>query len=56
MILKFQKRFTKIKKEMVSFSFKVHNGKRFVLVKVNENIVGFFFREFVNTKKFKCFR
>ena len=38
--------------EMVGFSFGVHNGKDFILVKVTENMVGHKLGEFSPTTKF----
>ncbi len=38
--------------EMVGFVFKVHNGKEFITVNVNENMVGHCLGEFSLTTKF----
>jgi len=38
--------------EMVGFTFGVHNGKEFILVKVTENMVGHKLGEFSPTTKF----
>lgn len=38
--------------EMVGFTFAVHNGKEFIEVKVNENMVGHRLGEFASTTKF----
>ncbi len=39
--------------EMVGMSFLVHNGKDFILVNVNENMVGHKLGEFSPTRKFR---
>jgi small subunit ribosomal protein S19 len=41
-----------ISPEMVGFTFLVHNGKEFIPVKVNENMVGHKLGEFSPTTKF----
>jgi len=41
-----------ISPEMVGFTFGVHNGKEFVEVKVNEEMVGHRLGEFASTTKF----
>ncbi|MBI4049617.1 MAG: 30S ribosomal protein S19 [Candidatus Doudnabacteria bacterium] len=38
--------------EMVGLTFQVHNGKNFVTVNVNENMVGHRLGEFAPTRKF----
>ena len=40
-----------IPKTFVGLSFQVHNGSKFVLLKVTEKIVGYRFGEFVPTRK-----
>jgi small subunit ribosomal protein S19 len=41
-----------ISPEMVGFTFLVHNGKDFIEVKVNEEMVGYKLGEFAPTRKF----
>lgn len=41
-----------ISPEMVGFTFGVHNGKEFIVVNVNENMVGHKLGEFSPTTKF----
>lgn len=38
--------------EMVGFTFGIHNGKEFIIVKLNENMVGHKLGEFSPTTKF----
>ena len=40
-----------IPKTFVGLSFQVHNGSKFVLIKITEKIVGYRFGEFVPTRK-----
>jgi len=42
-----------ISPEMVGFTFLVHNGKEFISVKVDENMVGHRLGEFAPTTKFQ---
>jgi len=42
-----------ISPEMIGFTFGVHNGKEFIEVKVNEEMVGYRLGEFSLTTKFK---
>ena len=51
-----QKLSTKITDSMVGFAFKVYIGNKFILVKVNQSMVGHFFGEFVKTRKFHIFK
>jgi len=37
--------------KFVGSSFKVHNGKKFINLKITENMVGFKLGEFANTRK-----
>lgn len=54
---KFIKRLnTKILESMVGLAFKVYIGNKFILVKVNEAMVGHYFGEFVKTRKFHVFK
>lgn len=39
--------------DMVGMTFNVHNGKTFILVEVEENMVGHKFGEFAPTRRFK---
>jgi len=41
-----------ISPEMIGYTFLVHNGKQFISVKVNENMIGHKFGEFSPTTKF----
>ncbi|MEX0690066.1 MAG: 30S ribosomal protein S19 [Candidatus Paceibacterota bacterium] len=43
---------SEISPEMVGFIFKVHNGKDFIEVKVNEDMIGHRLGEFSPTRKF----
>lgn len=45
-------RASEISPEMVGYTFAVHNGKDFVEVKVNEDMVGHRLGEFAPTRKF----
>lgn len=45
-------RHSQISPEMVGYSFNVHNGKDFILVKVAEDMVGHRLGEFSPTRKF----
>ena len=51
-IIKTWSRRCTITPEMVGFIFGVHNGKEFITVKVNENMVGHKLGEFSPTTKF----
>mgnify|MGYP001394417712 CR=1 FL=1 len=42
---------TKILSSMVGESFLVYQGQRFITISVNKKMVGFFFGEFVKTRK-----
>ena len=42
---------TKILSSMVGESFLVYQGQRFITIVVNKKMVGFFFGEFVKTRK-----
>jgi len=42
---------TKILSSMVGESFLVYQGQRFITIAVNKKMVGFFFGEFVKTRK-----
>ncbi len=43
---------SEISPEMVGFSFGVHNGKDFITVKINEEMIGHRLGEFSPTRKF----
>lgn len=45
-------RASEISPEMVGFTFAVHNGKNFVEVKINEEMIGHRLGEFSPTRKF----
>jgi len=45
-------RSAQIAPEMVGFTFKVHNGKDFLEVKVSEDMIGHRLGEFAQTRKF----
>ncbi len=51
-VIKTWSRDSEISPEMVGFTFGVHNGKDFVEVKVNEDMVGHRLGEFSPTRKF----
>ncbi len=51
-VIKTWSRSATITPEMVGFSFGVHNGKDFILVKANESMVGHKLGEFSPTTKF----
>jgi small subunit ribosomal protein S19 len=51
-VIKTWSRDSEISPEMVGFVFGVHNGKDFVEVKVNEDMVGHRLGEFAPTRKF----
>lgn len=51
-VIKTWSRDSEISPEMVGFTFGVHNGKNFVEVKVNEDMVGHRLGEFAPTRKF----
>jgi len=48
---RYQKRNQIITSSIINKKYLVHNGKRFVFVKVQSNIVGLSFGSFVSTKK-----
>ena len=50
--IKIWSRASEISPEMVGFTFGVHNGKDFIEVKVNEDMVGHRFGELAPTRKF----
>lgn len=49
-MVKLYKLSNKIHMHIVGRHFKIHNGKRFILIKVFSNMVGYRFRDFVRTK------
>lgn len=51
-IVKTWSRASEISPEMVGFTFSVHNGKDFIPVAVNEEMVGHRLGEFAPTRKF----
>ncbi|MBU1876966.1 MAG: 30S ribosomal protein S19 [Patescibacteria group bacterium] len=51
-IIKTWSRSSTISPEMIGFTFAVHNGKNFIPVKVNEDMVGHRLGEFVPTTRF----
>ncbi len=51
-IIKTWSRDSEISPEMVGFAFGVHNGKNFITVVVNEDMVGHRLGEFSQTRKF----
>ncbi len=51
-VIKTWSRNSEISPEMVGFVFGVHNGKEFIEVSVNEDMVGHHLGEFSPTKKF----
>lgn len=53
MIIKTWSRRSMILPEMVGHSFEVHNGKKFIMVFVSENMVGHRLGEFSPTRTFK---
>ena len=42
---------TKISFSMIGESFLIYQGQRFITVTVNKKMVGFFFGEFIKTRK-----
>lgn len=50
--IKIWARASEISPEMVGYTFAVHNGKNFIEVKVNEDMIGHRFGEFAPTRKF----
>ncbi len=48
---KYQKRNQKILSSIINKKYLVHNGKKFIFVKVKSDMVGYNFGSFVNTKK-----
>jgi small subunit ribosomal protein S19 len=53
-VIKTWSRRSMISPEMVGHTFNVHNGKGFVAVFVNENMVGHKFGEFAPTRTFRA--
>lgn len=51
-VVKTWSRSSEIAPEMVGFIFGVHNGKNFIEVKINEDMVGHRLGEFAPTRKF----
>lgn len=51
-VIKTWSRASEIAPEMVGFTFGVHNGKQFIEVRVNEEMVGHRLGEFSPTRKF----
>jgi len=51
-VIKTWARSSEISPEMVGFTFGVHNGKDFIEVKVNEDMIGHRLGEFSATRKF----
>jgi small subunit ribosomal protein S19 len=51
-IIKTWSRGCTISPEMIGFTFAVHNGKNFIPVKINEEMVGHKLGEFVQTTRF----
>jgi small subunit ribosomal protein S19 len=52
-IIKIRDRSSQISPEMIDFTFAVHNGKTFVTVYVNEEMIGHRFGEFAATRLFR---
>lgn len=52
-IIKIRDRSSQISPEMIDFTFAVHNGKTFVTVYVNEEMIGHRFGEFAATRSFR---
>jgi ribosomal protein S19 len=48
---KYQKRNQKIMSSIINKKYLVHNGRKFIFIKVKSNIIGYTFGSFVNTKK-----
>lgn len=53
-LIKTWSRSSMITPEMIGLSFAVHNGKRFVTVRVTEHMVGHRFGEFAPTRTFRA--
>lgn len=51
-VIKTWSRDSEISPEMVGFTFGVHNGKDFIIVKISEEMVGHRLGEFALTRKF----
>lgn len=51
-VIKTWARYSEISPEMVGFTFGVHNGRDFIQVLVNEDMVGHRLGEFAPTRKF----
>ncbi len=51
-VIKTWSRRSTITPEMIGFTFAVHNGKEFIIVKATENMVGYKLGEFSPTTKF----
>lgn len=52
-VIKVWARASQIMPEMVGFTFAVHNGKQFVSLYINEEMIGHRLGEFVQTRTFK---
>lgn len=52
-VIKVWSRASQILPEMVGFTFAVHNGKQFVSLYINEEMIGHRLGEFVLTRTFK---
>lgn len=52
-VIKVWSRASQILPEMVGFTFAVHNGKQFVSLYINEEMIGHRLGEFVPTRTFK---
>ncbi len=52
-VVKVRDRACQISPEMVGFTFAVHNGKQFVSLYINEEMIGHRLGEFVPTRTFK---
>ena len=52
-VIKVWSRASQIMPEMVGFTFAVHNGKQFVSLYINEEMIGHRLGEFVPTRTFK---
>lgn len=51
-VIKTWSRASEISPEMVGYAFAVHNGKEFIEIRINEDMVGHRLGEFSPTKKF----
>lgn len=52
-IVKIRDRSSQISPDMIDFTFAVHNGKTFVTVYINEEMIGHRFGEFAPTRLFR---